>query len=306
MSDNPPVPLLQTLLGFSCSIKVVDIGANPIDGTPPYAPLLAAGHTSVVGFEPNREALAVLNARKGANETYLPLVVADGRPRKLHYCASPGMTSLLEPNRAVLSLFRGFSEWGAVIRTEEVDTVRLDDVAETAGLDLLKIDIQGAELMVLENAVARLAGTLVVHTEVEFLPMYVGQPLFSDVDQFLRRQGFVLHRFNPLVSRVVGPLAADSDPYEGLNQLLWADAVYVRDFQRLDFLSPEQLLRYAEIMHACYGSYDLALHALADHDRRLGTRYCEPYRSILLRARQAMRARTAASGASSPITSPTS
>jgi FkbM family methyltransferase len=293
MSSNPPVPLLHALLGFSCSIKVVDVGANPIDGTPPYAPLLAAGHTSVVGFEPNREALATLNAKKGMNEVYMPHVVGDGRPHTLRYCASPGMTSLLEPNPAVLSLFGGFTEWGAVVRTEQVNTVRLDDVPETEGFDLLKIDIQGAELMVMENAVARLAGALVVHTEVEFLPMYVGQPLFSDVDQFLRRQGFVLHRFVPLVSRVVGPLAADSDPYEGLNQLLWADAVFVRDFLRLDLLTPEQLLSFAEIMHGCYGSFDLALHALAEHDRRQGTRHADAYRAILLRARQAMRARTA-------------
>ena len=51
---------LHTLLNVACRIKVVDIGANPIDGSPPYAPLLEAGHTDVVGFEPNPAALAEL------------------------------------------------------------------------------------------------------------------------------------------------------------------------------------------------------------------------------------------------------
>ena len=80
----------------------------------------------------------------------------------------------------------GFPNWGQVVATEAVDTVRLDDVAETAGAEMLKIDIQGGELMAMRHAEARLRDMLVIHTEVEFLPMYVDQPLFSDVDQFLR------------------------------------------------------------------------------------------------------------------------
>jgi hypothetical protein len=270
---DPSRPSLQSLLGFSATIKVVDIGANPIDGEPPYAPLLASGCATIVGFEPNQEALAQLNARKGPTETYLPHAVADGRRHTLHICAAPGMTSLLEPNPAVLSLFRGFPEWGTVVGREEIDTV---------------------QLMVFENAVERLKSALVVHTEVEFLPMYKDQPLFSDVDQFLRRQDFMLHRFNPLVSRIVGQLGQDSDPYEGLSQLFWADAIFVRDFQHFDLLGVDQLLRLAEILHSCYASYDLALHALQAHDRQSGTVHGETYRGILLRARQAMANRSAA------------
>ena len=41
------------------------------------------------------------------------------------------MTSLLEPNQELLALFHGFSDWGKVLQTEEIDTIRLDDVAET-------------------------------------------------------------------------------------------------------------------------------------------------------------------------------
>ena len=52
---------------------------------------------------------------------------------------------------AVLALFHGFSDWGRVERTEQVDTVRLDDGKETEGLDLLKIDIEGAELQVFRD-----------------------------------------------------------------------------------------------------------------------------------------------------------
>lgn len=265
---NPTAPTLHSLLNLSCTIKVVDVGANPIDGVAPYAPLLAAGQAEVVGFEPNLDALAKLNKAKGPRETYLAHAVGDGRRHTLRHCVAPGMTSLLQPDPRVLALFHGFAEWARVVRTEEVDTVRLDDVPETLSLDLLKIDIQGAELMVFENALERLRGALVIHTEVEFLPMYIGQPLFSDVDRFLREHGFVLHRFEPLVSRTIKPLLRNNDPYAGFSQLFWADAVFVKDFIRLDNLDSDQLIRLSVILHECYRSYDLVAHLLLEHDRR--------------------------------------
>ena len=261
---------LHRLLDFPCALTVVDVGANPIDGAPPYAPLLEAGHTRVVGFEPSPPALEELNARKGPHETYLPHAVGDGQRHTLRICRMPGMTSLLEPNPEVLGLFYGFGEWGRVVAREEVDTVRLDDVPETAGLDVLKIDVQGAELMVFENATDRLDGALLVHTEVEFMPMYVGQPLFSEVERFLRSHGFQLHCFAPLVTRDFRPMLRGTDPYAGHSQLLWADAVFVKDMTRLDRLDDGALLRLSAILHDCYGSHDLVLLLLREHDRRTG------------------------------------
>jgi FkbM family methyltransferase len=258
-------------------LKVVDVGANPIDGEVAYASLLAAGHTQIVGFEPNPDALAELNRKKGRNEIYLPHAVGDGGRRTLRLCRRPGMTSILEPNHKVLSLFYGLSEWAEVVRTVEVETVRLDDMPETAGLDLLKIDIQGAELLVFQNAPDRLAGALVVHTEVEFMPMYVGQPLFSEVDLFLRGRGLMLHRFEPLVTRDFRPLLFGTDPYAGHSQVLWADAIYVRDLTRLEALGPDQLLKLSVILHDCYKSYDVVLHLLREYDRRSGRDFGDRY-----------------------------
>ena len=40
-----------------------------------------------------------------------------------------------------------------------------------------------------------------IHTEVEFVEMYERQPLFAEVDQFLRGNGFVFHRFSSLHGR---------------------------------------------------------------------------------------------------------
>jgi FkbM family methyltransferase len=267
----------NAITGAGVRVKIVDVGANPLDSAPPYDPLLRAGAADVIGFEPNPEALAKLNAMKGPNETYLPHAVGDGRRHTLNFCLAPGMTSLLTPNPAVLDMFHGFPDWGRVTSTEELDTVRLDDIPETAGVEMIKIDIQGGELMALSHAKKRLKSTLVIQTEVEFLPMYVDQPLFSEVEIFLRKQGFMLHRFFPTVSRVVRPMMIDNNPYAELSQLFWADAIFIRDIIRPERLSDDQLLKMGAILNDCYRSIDVVLRLLSEHDRRTGGHLGEAY-----------------------------
>lgn len=272
-------PSLTEMLDIEVTLDVVDIGANPIAsaGRPPYQDLLESGKARLVGFEPNGDALAELQERKSAHEVYLPYAVYDGTEQSLRLCKAPGMTSLLEPNPVVLNCFHGFEEWAEVVQREPIKTVRLDEVAEIGNLDFLKIDIQGAELEVFRNGTEKLASCLVIQSEVEFVSMYENQPLFSDVDLFLREQGFVLHRFVEQTSRVIKPLIVDNNPYAGLSQLVWADAIFIRDFTRFDLLSPPQLLKIALILHDVYSSFDVALRALLTRDAMLGTQLAEVY-----------------------------
>jgi FkbM family methyltransferase len=259
------------------TIDVVDIGANPIDGVPPYAPLMASGCARVVGFEPNPEALGRLLAEKGPRETYLPYAVGDGQKHLLHLCAAQGMSSVLVPNMPLLEYFHGFPEWARVVKELEVETKRLDDIAEIDNIDLLKIDIQGYELTVFRNGVNKLSEAAVIHTEVEFLPMYRDQPLFADVDTFLREQGFLLHKFDPLVSRALRPMVINNDIFQGLGQVFWADAIYVRDFTRFAGMSGDKLGKVAMILNDVYGSWDLVYQALLARDRILGADFAERY-----------------------------
>jgi FkbM family methyltransferase len=241
---------------------VVDVGANPIDGDAPYQPMLGRRLCTVTGFEPQPEGLASLNARKTDLETYLPYVIGDGSPATLHIAAIPGMTSLLEPNPAVLKWFHGFAEWAAVKEKLPVTTRRLDDLPEIAALDSLKIDVQGAEISVFKGGRERLSRAVAVHTEVCFLSLYKGQPLFGEIDLELRGLGLIPHHIDHVNRRTILPAYDASSPNSFLNQIIFADVVYIRDFTRAEAMDDEQLKHLALIAFTCYGSFDLAAHCL--------------------------------------------
>jgi FkbM family methyltransferase len=241
---------------------VVDVGANPIDGQPPYTPLLAAKLCKVIGFEPQIEALAWLNSRKSDAETYLPYVVGDGSPATLRVCSASGMTSLLRPDPNTAMYFRGFEDWGRVIDERPVETRRLDDIAEIAHLDFLKIDVQGAELTVIRNGARQLANAVAVQAEISFVPLYKEQPSLGEIDLELRRLGFIPHSFAGVKNWMISPMFDERNPFAAMNQLLEADIVYVRDFTKPDLMKPEQLKHLAIIAHYCYRSFDLAMNCI--------------------------------------------
>jgi FkbM family methyltransferase len=234
----------------------VDVGANPIDGTPPYMPMLAAGLCRVTGFEPQHEALIKLQRKKGPSECYLPYAVGDGDPHTLNICRYSGMTSLLEPDPATLGLFGVLKSLGEVIEPVLLQTRRLDDISEVQHVDFLKIDIQGSELAVFKGGKAKLTETVAIQTEISFVTLYQDQPVLGDVDLELRSQGFLPHCFAAIKRWPIAPYMNTRKP---LSQLLEADIVYVRDFAHADSMSDEQLKQLALIAHHCYGSFDLAL-----------------------------------------------
>jgi FkbM family methyltransferase len=259
---------LHELVSPARPIEVVDVGANPIGGEPPYGALLRAGLCRVTGFEPQEAALRELERHKGPRETYLPYALGDGAPATLRVCHANGMSSLLEPDAKALALFAGFAEWGKVTARVPVQTRRLDDIAEIRALDYLKIDVQGSELAVFRGGRAKLARAVAIQTEVSFITLYEKQPGFGEVDMELRAQGFVPHTTAAVKLWPIAPYVAAGDPQRPLNQLLEADVVYVRDFARAERLDDEQLAHLALIAHHCYQSYDLALHCVAELEQR--------------------------------------
>jgi FkbM family methyltransferase len=251
------------------TISVVDIGAASMGpGTDAYGPLLKYPQTTVCGFEPNADACAARNAAAAPNQRYLPYFIGDGSSRTFFVCENPLTSSLYEPDATLLARFQRLDL--PILGCEPVQTTRLDD-AGVAAVDYLKLDIQGAEIDAISGGPKTIAQALVIHTEVEFIPMYKGQGLFGDVDVALRRHGFMFHNFVGLFSRQYKPMQYNNDPFSAGSQLLFAEAaVYVRNLSQIDALPHEQLLKLATIMHDVYRAYDLVAHLLEAQDRRSG------------------------------------
>jgi len=273
------VGFLREVLQPARLIEIFDIGANPVDGPPPYTALLECDLARVTGFEPQPAAFAELQKRQGASERYLPYAIGDGQEHELKICSGSGMTSLLEPDFHMLNHFEFLLPFAQVVTREQISTRRLDDIEEIEHLDYLKIDIQGSELSVFQNGREKLRNAVAIHTEVSFMPLYKDQPLFGQVDVELRDQGFVPHRFAYIKNCIIAPTRINGDPRQPLHQLLEADVVYVRDFTRPELMSDEQLKQLCLIADLVYGSKDLTFRCMLLLEQRgaIAKNRCQKY-----------------------------
>ena len=281
MTTAPSAPSLAGLLGIALpAVAVLDIGARG-EGRDRYAPLVAQGLARVTGVEVLPQDAAALKARGIVR--LIPALLGAGGPARFHVTRYPGCSSLLAPDPAVIDLFPmiGTGPTGNfhVEGIHEIATRRLDDVLVEGLPDFIKIDVQGAELDILRHGRRALERATVLEAEVEFVALYRDQTLFGDLQVFLRDAGFVLHKLIDLVGHSLMPPEAGYP----VSQLLWGDAVFVRDFARLERYDDDELMRAALVLNDVYQSYDLVARLLAEHDRRRGTDHAARHRAGLAR-----------------------
>jgi FkbM family methyltransferase len=108
------------------------------------------------------------------------------------------ITSWRDGNPGASSLFVANGDYPVetyVQREIEVDCIRLDDLCRQRNIeaiDLIWMDLQGAELLALESAGRLLDSVRYIYTEVSHRAIYAGQCLFDDVHAFLSARGFIL------------------------------------------------------------------------------------------------------------------
>ncbi len=281
MTAENRFPSIAPILPLLPRLKIVDVGAM---WTGPdadrYARLEKALPCEIIGFEPVAAEYHRLVAQNRPHHRYFPYMIGDGSARIFYECRAPFTSSLFEPDLAMAENFEHLAECFQLVRTHEVRTMRLDDIPDMTGVDFLKVDVQGAEILVFQGAAACLRSALIVDVEVDFIPLYKDQPLFADVDAFLRSRGFSLHHlqhygltFKPNLVQRNGAAAAQ--------QTAWGDAVYVRDFPAFDGLEPDALLKLAAILHENYGSGGLAARALGAYDRKTRRDLCSAYSRLM-------------------------
>ena len=253
---------LLSRLAPSRLFTILDIGANPIN-PPAYRKLLEAGGCHVVGFEPQDGAYEALVAAAGPNESYVKAAVGKPGKGRLHLYPSSGMVSLFPLHIPALTYVGIYNRKHRLPPTIEVDLRGVDEIGEISHVDMLKMDVQGAELDILVSARKKLAQAVVVVPELRYYRLYENEPLMGDVDNELRRQGFELHKFLQLKRRHVrNSQTGRLNTALASNQLLDGDAVYIRNLEDPTGWSDDQLRFLAIAAATVFNSQDLALRCM--------------------------------------------
>jgi len=189
---------------------VVDAGANRGDFTGAVRRL--EPRSRVLAIEPLPGERARLRERFAGDER----VTIDGHALSdeagmatLEVSEWSVFSSLRPAHPDVMDLYPPGTE---VIDEIEVPTARLDDLIDEP-VRILKIDVQGHELPVLQAATETLQHTDAVLLEVTFVSHYEGDASFFELDRFMRDAGFELFALGA------------PDNHRGRS--MWADACYV-------------------------------------------------------------------------------
>jgi lipopolysaccharide transport system ATP-binding protein len=230
------------------SLVVVDVGCR-WGFAESFTVPNGTGRFRVYGFDPDQAECTRLEQHYAAagidTVTLVPLALAGKAGRRtLHETREPACSSLLEPDGTLTEDYPSLACAQAVAR-RDIDVTTLNDWARDTGvarIDYIKLDTQGSELEILRGAGALLESIRCIDVEVEFNPIYLDQPLFADVDRFLRQNGFVLWQLGNMVhyshrlgsNSPIGEASIHFDdahrhthPVHG-GQLFWAEARYVQ------------------------------------------------------------------------------
>ena len=160
-------------------------------------------NAAVYAFECNPAAITLIRSNI-SNTSGISLVeraVSDTNGRLPFFAIDPArtITPHADGNIGASSLYRARDDYPYeqyVQQEIEVESTRLDTWATAANVDAIDVvwmDIQGAELRALEGLGSLLRHIQVIYTEVEYKAIYEGQALAPELRRFLFKHGFRFH-----------------------------------------------------------------------------------------------------------------
>lgn len=160
-------------------------------------------NSKIIAFEanPNTYEICLQNSKNYPSITVINQAVNDydGFCKFYPMDKEKTITSWEDGNQGASSLYLANGSYDYIekyVQYEiEVPCTRIDTFCsknDINAIDIIWMDLQGAELKALESMGSLLNNVQVIHTELEINPMYTGQCLFNDVNQYLTNRGFSL------------------------------------------------------------------------------------------------------------------
>lgn len=267
-SPTPCLTLATLALGEGAT-HVVDVGAREAGAEVAWWQL--DGLARQFGFEPAPDECARLNAgatQQGRAKKFFPVALAE-RPGvgTLHLTQDPACASLYPPDAQTIARYPDL-EVAREVGRMQVEMSTMDtwwNAQSRPDIGFIKLDTQGSEVDILRGGVATLQDTVGCEIEVEFTPIYQGQPLFAETDAFMRSQGFSLWRLYGLCHYLEDNASAHGrrdtayfgarkrvESEAGSGRLFWANAIYFRDRDDAVYARrPERLFLLLALLEAC-------------------------------------------------------
>lgn len=251
-------------------ITLIDVGAS--GGIQPIWHVVE-DYIKVIGFEPD------INEFENLKKIYNPQKyvffntgLLDKKGISSFYITrKQQVSSIFKPNRSFLDKFPN-SERFDILQEAKIEVNTLDCVLkenDILGGDFMKLDTQGSELLILQGSRDVLRKSIFgVEVEVEFSPMYLNQPLFSDVDKFMREMGFELWALKNQYNLFNN--SGETDFRNRHHQLIFSDAIYFKsrdvfmsDVNQLhDKSLKDSAIKKYVIVSLLFGYFQLALEVM--------------------------------------------
>lgn len=263
--------LFQTFLEdiskvFDRKFKYFDVGAR---WGVEYPWSLYTELISLTSFEPDDEEFQRLHKSKNADDEIFPYALGRENQKSvnLNLCKARGCSSLYEPNFYFLKDFPD-SERYEVEKKLDVELHSLDSLYRKnfiKDIDFIKLDVQGAALDILEGGEQFLGSHLLgAQIEVEFSPLYLGQPLAHEIDDFvIKKLGLEVQDLRKSYWKYKNSI--DVGGKKG--KLIFGDALYFRSPNSVinlvgslgDKDNAKSKLGMAFLMGIFYGYYDYSM-----------------------------------------------
>jgi FkbM family methyltransferase len=238
--------IITSLLGVD-TINLVDLGAA--GGVEPRWKKISSA-LNYTGLEPDERVQEILPSASFSKYELLPFAAGELEgSQNLYITKDGGKSSTFLPNQEFLERFPDSGRFEVIDKTY-LQTKLIDNII-FSNIDFIKLDIQGSELSALRGATNKLGEVLGIEVEVEFSKLYIDQPLFGTVHEFLSEHDFEFYDFIILARW-------ERQSLKGIGQLVFGDALYLKSPESVlqRNLSDSTIRKYLAILFI-YNRFDL-------------------------------------------------